>query len=463
MLRHADAVVVVPHLPARRHARDGRARRAPAAADPRRGRPAGDRSGRPSRRWSAATSSSPSTACSAGSPTTPRTSKRARAACRPGMFISNPFTDVPERPDERRRRRPMATPTEPPRGARPGRGLLGGPRADAAAARLARGGGRRSAIETTEGTVILTDAADATSSGATGDSNAILRALREAGYAGTVLAPIVDAPAVEAAFAAGVGGRSGRPSAAGSIRRASRRCRSRGAVHMLSEGRFASESDGNVWFGGRTAVLKGDTSHARRDEPGGHALRPLAVPRPRPGSHGGSMRSSSSRRTASRNVRRLGGAGREHRCAGRDQRQPAEPRPHRLPAADLPARRRRDVHARWSSSTRGRATGVQTDARRERASVKIREIVAVGLSGDTPEGGWSNELTLRDSSVHTLVAVVTEEGPVGYGSAFTNVDLVQGRARPARAAVPRALPPSNPSGRARSCTRTRSGSAAAGR
>jgi D-galactarolactone cycloisomerase len=56
--------------------------------------------------------------------------------------------------------------------------------------------------------------------------------------------------------------------------------------------------------------------------------------------------------------------------------------------------------------------------------VKIREIVAVGLSGDTPEGGWSAELT-PESSVHTLVAVVTEEGPVGYGSAFTNAELVK--------------------------------------
>jgi L-alanine-DL-glutamate epimerase-like enolase superfamily enzyme len=37
---------------------------------------------------------------------------------------------------------------------------------------------------------------------------------------------------------------------------------------------------------------------------------------------------------------------------------------------------------------------------------------------------WSQELRPEDS-VHTLVAVVTEEGPVGYGSAFTNVDLVR--------------------------------------
>ena len=58
------------------------------------------------------------------------------------------------------------------------------------------------------------------------------------------------------------------------------------------------------------------------------------------------------------------------------------------------------------------------------AAMRIREIRAVGLYGATPEGGWSNELRPEDS-VHTLVAVVTEEGPVGYGSAFTNVDLVR--------------------------------------
>jgi L-alanine-DL-glutamate epimerase-like enolase superfamily enzyme len=56
--------------------------------------------------------------------------------------------------------------------------------------------------------------------------------------------------------------------------------------------------------------------------------------------------------------------------------------------------------------------------------VRIREIRAVGLYGATPAGGWSHELRPEDS-VHTLVAVVTEEGPVGYGSAFTNVDLVR--------------------------------------
>lgn len=55
------------------------------------------------------------------------------------------------------------------------------------------------------GPVIFTDAADATSSGASGDSNAVLAALRQAGYGKRVLAQIVDAPAAAAAHAAGIG------------------------------------------------------------------------------------------------------------------------------------------------------------------------------------------------------------------------------------------------------------------
>jgi microcystin degradation protein MlrC len=55
--------------------------------------------------------------------------------------------------------------------------------------------------------VSFTDAADATSSGATGDSNRILRALADAGYSKRVLAQIVDPRAAAAAHAVGVGGR----------------------------------------------------------------------------------------------------------------------------------------------------------------------------------------------------------------------------------------------------------------
>lgn len=55
------------------------------------------------------------------------------------------------------------------------------------------------------GPVLFTDAADATSSGASGDSNALIRALRAGGYGKRVLAQIVDPAAAAAAHAAGVG------------------------------------------------------------------------------------------------------------------------------------------------------------------------------------------------------------------------------------------------------------------
>jgi len=59
--------------------------------------------------------------------------------------------------------------------------------------------------ETIEGQVVFTDAPDATSSGATGDSNIIIEGLRKAGYRKRVLAQIVDPAAAAAAHGAGVG------------------------------------------------------------------------------------------------------------------------------------------------------------------------------------------------------------------------------------------------------------------
>jgi D-galactarolactone cycloisomerase len=56
--------------------------------------------------------------------------------------------------------------------------------------------------------------------------------------------------------------------------------------------------------------------------------------------------------------------------------------------------------------------------------MKIQEIRAVGLRGATPEGGWSEELK-PDECVHTLIAVITDEGLTGLGSVFTNGDLVR--------------------------------------
>ena len=56
--------------------------------------------------------------------------------------------------------------------------------------------------------------------------------------------------------------------------------------------------------------------------------------------------------------------------------------------------------------------------------MKIKEILSTGLQGGTPEGGWSDELE-QDDCVHTLIAVVTDEGLVGLGSVFTNHELVK--------------------------------------
>jgi D-galactarolactone cycloisomerase len=56
--------------------------------------------------------------------------------------------------------------------------------------------------------------------------------------------------------------------------------------------------------------------------------------------------------------------------------------------------------------------------------MKIKEIKSVGLRGATPEGGWSDELESNDC-VHTLIAVTTDEGLVGFGSVFTNDSLVK--------------------------------------
>lgn len=56
--------------------------------------------------------------------------------------------------------------------------------------------------------------------------------------------------------------------------------------------------------------------------------------------------------------------------------------------------------------------------------MKIKEIRAVGLRGATPEGGWSDELK-SDDCVHTLIAVLTDEGLIGFGSVFSNDLLVK--------------------------------------
>jgi L-alanine-DL-glutamate epimerase-like enolase superfamily enzyme len=54
----------------------------------------------------------------------------------------------------------------------------------------------------------------------------------------------------------------------------------------------------------------------------------------------------------------------------------------------------------------------------------ITRITAIGLKGQTPEGGWSHEIRPSDC-VHTLIRVDTDEGMTGWGSVFTNDSLVK--------------------------------------
>jgi microcystin degradation protein MlrC len=108
------------------------------------------------------------------------------------------------------------------------------------------------------GTIALVDAADATSSGACGDSNAILRKLVECGYRGRTLLPIVDASAVQQAFAAGVGATI-RTCVGGTLDAGRfQPLAIEGKVRHLADGLFRSESFGEVWDAGPSAVLDCD-------------------------------------------------------------------------------------------------------------------------------------------------------------------------------------------------------------
>ncbi|MFO1044217.1 MAG: M81 family metallopeptidase [Planctomycetaceae bacterium] len=116
----------------------------------------------------------------------------------------------------------------------------------------------RIAASVTAGTVAMVDAADATSSGASGDSNAIIREVIKQGYRGRVLAPIVDPASVRQAFAAGIGAtiqtRVGGAIDPGRFTPLELTAK----VRLLSDGKFRSESFGWPWDSGDTAVLEAE-------------------------------------------------------------------------------------------------------------------------------------------------------------------------------------------------------------
>jgi L-alanine-DL-glutamate epimerase-like enolase superfamily enzyme len=60
--------------------------------------------------------------------------------------------------------------------------------------------------------------------------------------------------------------------------------------------------------------------------------------------------------------------------------------------------------------------------------MKIAEIRTIPLRGKTPETGWDHEVE-PEENLHTLVQVVTDEGLIGLGTAYTSQALVEGALR----------------------------------
>lgn len=126
----------------------------------------------------------------------------------------------------------------------------------------------------TEGLVVFSDAADATASGAAGDSNAILQGLIEHQFAKRTLLSMVDAPAVAKALEAGVG--QSIEVALGGTRDATRFTPLKLKVHVrsLHDGQFTYEN-GTCGHAGRAAVLTAGPIHMLVTE------RPVYVVGPR--------------------------------------------------------------------------------------------------------------------------------------------------------------------------------------
>lgn len=173
-----------------------------------------------------------------------------------GVMIGNPFTDVPELCTQALvcvERRNAET--------------------EAAVAKLAedfwaqrhRMQGKLIALDkaiaqarTMTGPVIFTDAADATSSGATGDSNAILKALIDAKYPKRVLVQIVDAAAAQAAAKAGIGAEIAVKLGGERDRKRFKPIKATARVESLSRGRVRLETMRAEIDAGLTAVLTMD-------------------------------------------------------------------------------------------------------------------------------------------------------------------------------------------------------------
>lgn len=109
-------------------------------------------------------------------------------------------------------------------------------------------------VKTLNGSVIFTDAADATSSGASGDSADILGALFRTNYQGSILVPLVDRRAAEAAHEAGVGSKI-EVTLGGSLDKRFTPLHLTVEVKVLSNGQANLETSGHQLDAGLSAIL----------------------------------------------------------------------------------------------------------------------------------------------------------------------------------------------------------------
>ena len=170
-----------------------------------------------------------------------------------GLFIGNPFTDVPELGSQA----VVVTNGDAELAQQKALELAAGffdRRADMQAKLVPLERAIDAAIAS-DGPVILTDAADAPSSGATGDSPVIVAALLARAYAGHILAPLTDPPAVALAHEAGVGARR-RFRLGGSLDPRFVPIELDAEVALLGDGRYTLETWGTREEAGRTAVLR---------------------------------------------------------------------------------------------------------------------------------------------------------------------------------------------------------------
>ena len=296
------------------------------------------------------------------------------------------------------------------------------------------------AAATTDGTVILTDAADATELGCVG------RRQRDPARAGRGRLPRHGARADRrrAGGRGGVRGRAGRhgpdddrrPARSGALPPAA--VRGRGSRCSATAASRASRTACQC-NAGPTAVLRERHGDDRRHQPAGDAPRPVALPGAWARTRRRSTRSWSSRRTASHTCSMTG------RRGSSTSTRPARRAPT-CAAWATPAARGRSSRSTTtsrsspaSSSTRGPATGCSHRCRGG-ARMRIREIRAVGLFGATP-GRRLEQRAPAGGLVHTLVAVRDRRrASVGFGGVFTNAGLVRAALDVARAALSRREP-----------------------